>query len=90
MKLNYGQLTYIIEALREARCKAYDSWINKKFEYEQAQDGCNESHQATKLGDGLDSAVSSVDLKFEYEQARDAYYMADEVYRNFVEGEIEI
>ena len=26
MKLNYKHLTYIIETLREAKCKAYDTW----------------------------------------------------------------
>lgn len=31
MKLNYKQLTYIIETLREAKCKAYDAWIDKKI-----------------------------------------------------------
>lgn len=36
MKLNYEQLTYIIETLREAKCKAYDAWMDKKFEFEKA------------------------------------------------------
>lgn len=30
MKLNYKQLTYIIETLSEAKCKAYDAWVDKK------------------------------------------------------------
>ena len=30
------------------------------------------------------------DTEDEYEKARDAYYMAEEIYRNFIEGEIEI
>ena len=42
MKLNYKQLTYIIETLREAKCKAYDAWMDKKFEFEKAQDDANE------------------------------------------------
>lgn len=34
MKLNYNQLTYIIGVLREEKCRAYNAWIDKKFEFE--------------------------------------------------------
>lgn len=56
MKLNYKQLTYIIETLREAKCKAYDTWMDKKFEFEKAQDDANEwveNHPTAKIGDDM-------------------------------------
>lgn len=92
MKLNYEQLTYIIETLREAKCKAYDAWMDKKFEFEKAQDDANEwfENHITKIGDDMTTSDIIGDTKDEYEKARDAYYMAEEIYRNFTEGEIEI
>lgn len=93
MRLNYKQLTYIIETLREAKCKAYDAWIDKKFEFEKAQDDANEwleNHPTTNMGDDMTISDIIGDTEDEYEKARDAYYMAEEIYRNFTEGEIEI
>lgn len=93
MRLNYKQLTYIIETLREAKCKAYDAWMDKKFEFEKAQDDANEwleNHPTAKMGDDMTTSDIIGDTEDEYEKARDAYYMAEEIYRNFTEGEIEI
>lgn len=93
MKLNYKQLTYIIETLREAKCKAYDAWMDKKFEFEKAQDDANEwleNHPTTNMGDDMTTSDIIGDTEDEYEKARDAYCMAEEIYRNFTEGEIEI
>lgn len=93
MKLNYKQLTYIIETLREAKCKAYDTWMDKKFEFEKEQDDANEwveNHPTAKMGDDMTISDIIGDTEDEYEKARDAYYMAEEIYRNFTEGEIEI
>lgn len=92
MKLNYKQLTYIIETLREAKCKAYDAWMDKKFEFEKAQDDANEwleNHPTTNMGDDMTTSDIIGDTEDEYEKARDAYCMAEEIYRNFTEGELE-
>lgn len=93
MKLNYNQLTYIIGVLREEKCRAYDAWMDKKFEFEKAQDDANEwleNHPTAKMGDDMTTSDIIGDTEDEYEKARDAYYMAEEIYRNFTEGEIEI
>lgn len=93
MKLNYNQLTYIIGVLREEKCRAYNAWIDKKFEFEKAQDDANEwleNYPTTNMGDDMTTSDIIGDTEDEYEKARDAYYMAEEIYRNFTEGEIEI
>lgn len=93
MKLNYKQLTYIIETLREAKYKAYDAWMDKKFDLKKAQDDANEwleNHPTEKIDNDMTISDIIGDTEDEYEKARDAYYMAEEIYRNFTEGEIEI
>lgn len=67
--------------------------MDKKFELEKAQDDANEwlkNHPTAKMGDDMTISDIFGDTEVEYEKARDAYYMAEEIYRNFAEGEIEI
>ena len=72
MKLNYNQLTYIIGVLREEKCRAYNAWIDKKFEFEKAQDDANEwleNHPTTNMGDDMTTSDIIGDTEDEYEKA---------------------
>lgn len=94
MKLNYKQLTYIVGVLKEAERKAYqEKWKQEKALEEAKNDYYawlenNPNASRAEQADVYDEITEEADER--YQKARDAYYMAEEIYRNFTEGEIEI
>ncbi len=94
MKLNYKQLTYIVEVLKEAECRAYTEKAKKELALEEAKNNyctwLKDNPNATKFEkeDAFDEITEEADER--YQKACDAYLMAQDIYQAFSEGEIEI
>lgn len=94
MKLNYKQLTYIVEVLKEAERKAYTEKLNKELAWEESKNNyytwLEDNPNATKVE--KDNAFDEIteESNERYQKACDAYFMAQDIYQAFSEGEIEI
>ena len=94
MKLNYNQLTYIIGVLREEKCRAYNAWIDKKFIADKASNAYedwlkNNPNASKQEKDHAFSKMAEAALS-ECAESYGVYSIAQTVYQEFTEGEIEI
>ena len=94
MKLNYEQLTYIVGVLKEAKLKAYQEKRKQELALEEAKNDYyawlenNPNASRVKQGNVYDEITEEADER--YQKASDAYLMAQDIYKAFAEGEIEI
>ena len=94
MKLNYEQLTYIVGVLKEAKLKAYQEKRKQELALEEAKNDYyawlenNPNASRVKQVNVYDEITEEADER--YQKASDAYLMAQDIYKAFAEGEIEI
>lgn len=94
MKLNYKQLTYIVGVLKEAERKAYQEKRKQEVALEEAKNDYyawlenNPNASRAEQADVYDEITEEADER--YQKASDAYFMAQDIYQAFAEGEIEI
>ena len=94
MKLNYKQLTYIVGVLKEAERKAYQEKRNQEADLEEAKNDyyawleSNPNASRAEQADVFEEITEEADER--YQKASDAYLMAQDIYKAFAEGELEI
>lgn len=94
MKLNYKQLTYIVGVLKEAERKAYQEKRNQEADLEEAKNDYyawldnNPNASRAEQADVFEELTEEADER--YQKASDAYLMAQDIYKAFAEGELEI
>ena len=94
MKLNYKQLTYIVGVLKEAERKAYQEKRNQEADLEEAKNDyyawleSNPNASRAEQADVFKELTEEADER--YQKASDAYLMAQDIYKAFAEGELEI
>lgn len=94
MKLNYKQLTYIVGVLKEAERKAYQEKRNQEADLEEAKDDYYawlDNNPNASRAEQADVFEELTEEAYErYQKASDAYLMAQDIYKAFAEGELEI
>lgn len=94
MKLNYKQLTYIVGVLKEAELKFYQEKRKQELALEEAKNDYyawlenNPNASRIKQANVYDEITEEADER--YQKAADAYLMAQDIYKAFAEGELEI
>lgn len=94
MKLNYKQLTYIVGVLKEAELKFFQEKWKQEIALEEAKNNYyawiknNPNASRAEKADVFAELTEEADER--YQKAADAYLMAQDIYKAFAEGEIEI